>query len=70
MDEVVASARVVCCTLSGAAGRQLNDQAFDLVVIDEAAQALEAACWGALLRGKRALLAGDHMQARVWGFRV
>lgn len=43
--------------------RQLRDLPdFDLVVVDEAAQALEPACWSALLRGKRGLLAGDHLQ--------
>lgn len=31
-------------------------------MIDEAAQALEVACWSALLKGQRALLAGDHLQ--------
>ncbi len=31
-------------------------------VVDEAGQALEAATWGALLRGRRAVLAGDHLQ--------
>ena len=50
----------------GAADRALgclpDDFAFDLVVIDEAAQALEASCWVALLKGKRAVLAGDHLQ--------
>lgn len=35
---------------------------FDVVVIDEAAQALEVACWGALLQCKKAILAGDHLQ--------
>jgi DNA polymerase alpha-associated DNA helicase A len=35
---------------------------FDVAVIDEAAQALEAACWSALLLAGRAVLAGDHLQ--------
>ncbi|CAE7523968.1 IGHMBP2 [Symbiodinium sp. CCMP2592] len=35
---------------------------FDVVVIDEAAQALEVACWIPLLLGKKAVLAGDHQQ--------
>ena len=39
MEEVVSAARVVCCTLSGAASKALNGEVFDLVVIDEAAQA-------------------------------
>jgi len=39
-----------------------QDSSFDLVVMGEAAQALEIACWSALLKGQRALLAGDHLQ--------
>jgi len=35
---------------------------FDVVVIDEAAQALEVACWIPLMLGKKAVLAGDHQQ--------
>ena len=37
-------------------------QIFDVAIIDEAAQALEAASWAALLRARRAVLAGDHLQ--------
>lgn len=40
----------------------MAEHRFDVVVIDEAAQAMEPACWIALLRGERALLAGDHLQ--------
>ena len=64
--DVLAAAQVVLCTNTGAADRALTclprEFAFDLVVIDEAAQALEASCWVALLRGRRAVLAGDHLQ--------
>lgn len=35
---------------------------FDVVVLDEAAQATEVACWIPLLLGKRGILAGDHKQ--------
>ncbi len=66
VGEVLASAQVVAATLTGALSRTLvkavRDAPFDVVVIDEAAQALEAACWGALLMGRRAVLAGDHLQ--------
>ena len=62
VDEVIKGANVVCCTLAGALSSALRDESFDVVVIDEAAQALEAACWGAMLRGKKAILAGDHLQ--------
>merc|ERR1711991_355602 len=39
-----------------------KDGPFDLVIIDEAAQALEAECWLAILKGRRCILAGDHCQ--------
>ena len=62
MRDVVDGARVVCSTLSGALSGTLKYQDFDVIVIDEAAQALEAACWGAVLKGKKTVLAGDHLQ--------
>ncbi|GLC34608.1 hypothetical protein PLESTM_000216800 [Pleodorina starrii] len=60
--EVIKGAQVICCTLTGVAHRQLDAELFDVAVVDEAAQALEAATWGALLRARRAVLAGDHLQ--------
>ncbi|GFR40163.1 hypothetical protein Agub_g720 [Astrephomene gubernaculifera] len=62
VKEVVRGSQVVCCTLTGVAHRQLEAELFDVAVVDEAAQALEAATWGALLRARRAVLAGDHLQ--------
>jgi superfamily I DNA and/or RNA helicase len=66
VQEVLGRAQVVAATLTGALSRTLDtatrDRPFDVVVIDEAAQALEAACWGALCKGRRAVLAGDHLQ--------
>ena len=66
VHEILQRARVVLCTTTGAQDRAFSalppGHSFDLVVIDEAAQALEASCWIALLRGKRAVLAGDHLQ--------
>ncbi|KAG7670496.1 hypothetical protein KSW81_003059 [Nannochloris sp. 'desiccata'] len=60
---VLNNASVICATLTGVGSRQLEKvPPFDVVVIDEAAQALEPACWAALLRGRRAILAGDHLQ--------
>lgn len=59
-QEVIDSAQVMCCTLSGALHPQLSGQVFDVVVIDEAAQALEPACWSAMLKGRRVVLAGGH----------
>jgi hypothetical protein len=58
LQEVLEGAQVMCCTLTGALHPQLRGQVFDVAVIDEAAQALEAACWTALLKARRAVLAG------------
>jgi hypothetical protein len=60
----------MCCTLSGALHPQLNGQVFDVVVIDEAAQALEPACWSAMLKGRRVVLAGQHQQQHLQCSRV
>eukprot|EP00889_Picochlorum_renovo_P004954 jgi/Picre1/31984/NNA_007332.t1 len=63
VDRCLASAHVVCCTLSGAASRHVSAlPIFDVVVIDEAAQAIEPSCWSALIKGKRCVLGGDHLQ--------
>ncbi len=59
---LVDGAQVVLATTTGAASDLLNERPFDRVVIDEAAQALEAGCWIALQRAQRAVLAGDHRQ--------
>lgn len=56
------SATVVCATLTGLNAELLGDREFDLVVIDEAAQATEPPCWIPLLRSHRIVLAGDHCQ--------
>ena len=55
-------ARVVACTLVGSANRVLERKHFSTLFIDEAAQALEAACWVAVLQADRVVLAGDHCQ--------
>ncbi|XP_059668448.1 uncharacterized protein LOC132313615 [Cornus florida] len=60
--DVIKNADVVLTTLTGALTKKLEGTSFDLVIIDEAAQALEIACWIALLKGSRCMLAGDHLQ--------
>lgn len=55
-------ARVVACTLVGSANKLLVHQHFSTLFIDEAAQALEPACWIAIRRADRVVLAGDHQQ--------
>ncbi len=56
------AARVVACTLAGAANRTLDGMKFHTLVVDEAAQALEAAVWIPLQKCQRLVLAGDHRQ--------
>ena len=48
--DVIKNANVVLTTLTGAVTQKLENISFDLVIIDEAAQALEIACWIALLK--------------------
>ena len=60
--ELFDSARVIASTLTGAANRLLDGQKFGTLFIDEAAQALEAACWIAIRRASRVIFAGDHCQ--------
>lgn len=54
--------RVIACTLTGAANQLLVGQHYHTLVIDEAAQALEAACWIPLQKADRVIFAGDHQQ--------
>lgn len=61
-EELFSQTRVVACTLAGSANRLLAGRSFDTLFIDEAAQALEAACWIALQKARRVILAGDHRQ--------
>ncbi len=60
--ELFDQARVIACTLVGSANRTLENHHFTSLFIDEAAQALEAACWIAIRKADRVLLAGDHWQ--------
>lgn len=55
-------ARVIASTLTGAANRVLEGEKYSTLFIDEAAQALEAACWIAIRKTGRVILAGDHCQ--------
>ena len=61
-ESLFSEARVIACTLAGSANRILIGQKYGTVFIDEAAQALEAACWIAVRKADRVILAGDHCQ--------
>jgi superfamily I DNA and/or RNA helicase len=60
--QLFGEARVIACTLVGSSSRLLEGQKFGTLFIDEAAQALEAACWIPIRRVSRVVLAGDHCQ--------
>ena len=61
-ESLFAEARVIACTLVGSANRLLMGQKFGTLFIDEAAHALEPACWIAIRKADRVILAGDHCQ--------
>lgn len=60
--ELFDAAKVVACTLAGAGSRLMEGRRFATLFVDEAAQALEPACWIALAHASRVVLAGDHCQ--------
>ncbi|KKA26751.1 hypothetical protein TD95_000862 [Thielaviopsis punctulata] len=62
VSNLIKGSKVVLATLHGAGGFQLRDERFDVVIIDEASQALEAQCWVPLLSASKAVCAGDHLQ--------
>lgn len=62
VSNLVSGSKVVLATLHGAGGHQVRNEDFDVVIIDEASQALEAQCWVPLLSAKKVVCAGDHLQ--------
>ncbi|TKC08972.1 AAA domain-containing protein [Pedobacter frigoris] len=61
-DQIIAKAQVITATLIGANHYTIRNLKFDTVVIDEAGQALEPACWIPILKANKVVLAGDHCQ--------
>lgn len=62
MDSVLEKAQVITATLVGAGHYTVNDREYHTVVIDEAGQSLEPACWIPILKAQKVILAGDHFQ--------
>ncbi len=62
VDEILSAAQAITCTLVGAAHPLLEKRRFQTCVIDEAAQALEPACWIPIIKSSRVVLAGDPFQ--------
>ncbi|KIK68283.1 hypothetical protein GYMLUDRAFT_154386 [Collybiopsis luxurians FD-317 M1] len=62
VTSVLNESQIVVATCHSSGGRQLRNQDFDVVIIDEATQALEAVCWIPIFKAKKLILAGDPMQ--------
>ena len=62
VENLVRGSKVVLATLHGAGGFHLKNENFDVVIVDEASQALEAQCWVPLMGARKVVLAGDHLQ--------
>ncbi|MEX8547222.1 MAG: AAA domain-containing protein [Mucilaginibacter sp.] len=61
-DDLIGKAQVITATLVGANHYTIRNLKFETVVIDEAGQALEPACWIPILKAKKVVFAGDHQQ--------
>lgn len=64
VGDLLKGSKVVLCTLHGAGGFHLKNEQFDVVLVDEASQALEAQCWVPVLSSgaPKLVLAGDNLQ--------
>ncbi|KAJ3512339.1 hypothetical protein NLJ89_g3573 [Agrocybe chaxingu] len=62
VKSVLKESQVVLATCHSSGGRQLFNEEFDVLIIDEATQALEAVCWIPIFKAKKLILAGDPMQ--------
>jgi len=60
IEGILQGTNVILATNSGAADRSLKNMVFDVVIIDEAAQALECSCWIPILKGRKLILAGGR----------
>ncbi|KAG9336347.1 hypothetical protein JZ751_002694 [Albula glossodonta] len=66
ISQILKGVDIILATNTGASDdgplKLLPKDHFDLVVIDECAQALESSCWISLLKARKCILAGDHKQ--------
>ncbi|MDQ1138708.1 AAA domain-containing protein [Pedobacter agri] len=62
MDNLFSKAQIITATLVGANHYTVRNLKYNTVVIDEAGQALEPACWIPILKAEKLVLAGDHFQ--------
>jgi ATP-dependent RNA/DNA helicase IGHMBP2 len=62
VNDLLQNSDAICCTLVGSSNYLLRGKKYSSVFIDEAAQALEPACWIPILKADRVIFAGDHCQ--------
>ncbi len=62
MDNLFSKAQIITATLVGANHYTVRNLSYETIVIDEAGQALEPACWIPILKARKVILAGDHFQ--------
>jgi predicted DNA helicase len=62
IDDLLGKAQVIAATLVGANNYMIRNLRYDTIIIDEAGQALEPACWIPILKAKKVVMAGDHCQ--------
>lgn len=62
VQQILSNAQIVFSTCVGAATSLIREMEFDVTIIDEAAQGIEAACWIPIMRSRKVVLAGDHCQ--------
>ena len=61
-EQIIGNAQIITATLIGANHHAIRDLKFETVIIDEAGQALEPACWVPILKANKVVFAGDHCQ--------
>lgn len=61
-NSILSNAQVIASTLVGSNTYSVKGMEFQTVFIDEAAQALEPACWIPIMKAQRVIFAGDHFQ--------
>jgi ATP-dependent RNA/DNA helicase IGHMBP2 len=62
IDDLFSKVQVITATLVGCNHYSIERLHYQAVVIDEAGQALEPACWIPILKADKLILAGDHCQ--------
>lgn len=71
VKEVLGRAKVVLATTHGAGNRMLmGEKEFDVVIIDEAAQATEPGCWIPIMRGRKLILVRSRFRVVVIGLTI